>query len=226
MIKFACFCPHAPILIDEDDLSFKNEEIKETVSGIVKLRGCFEEENYDLVLVSSPHPEWGVEIPLRALYKDSGNIGQIFNYQEASKVEIEERGVYPILTSSGSIEDHFEWGRKLYRKIDKKWKVAYIASGDMSHTLKEDGPYGYDEVGVEFDERFLRYLKEKNIEGILSFDNRFLLKAGVCGIWSFGMCLGFLEETGINYQVEILSYQAPFGVGYLVCNFILDEERR
>jgi len=31
--------------------------------------------------------------------------------------------------------------------------------------------------------------------------------------------LGILEESKINWQPEILSYEAPFGVGYLVVNF-------
>jgi hypothetical protein len=33
--------------------------------------------------------------------------------------------------------------------------------------------------------------------------------------------LGILEASGINYQPEILSYEDPFGVGYLVANFKL-----
>jgi len=30
-----------------------------------------------------------------------------------------------------------------------------------------------------------------------------------------------LEESGIDWQPEILSYEGPFGVGYLVANFKL-----
>jgi len=33
--------------------------------------------------------------------------------------------------------------------------------------------------------------------------------------------LGILEAAEINWQAEILSYEGPFGVGYLVANFKL-----
>jgi hypothetical protein len=31
--------------------------------------------------------------------------------------------------------------------------------------------------------------------------------------------LGILEESGLNWKPEILSYEGPFGVGYLVADF-------
>ncbi|GAI58233.1 unnamed protein product, partial [marine sediment metagenome] len=46
-------------------------------------------------------------------------------------------------------------------------------------------------------------------------------EAGECGLRSFCFLLGILEASGIAWQPEILSYQGPFGVGYLVANFKL-----
>jgi len=46
-------------------------------------------------------------------------------------------------------------------------------------------------------------------------------EAGECGLRSFSFLLGILEEAKIDWKAEILSYEAPFGVGYLVANFKL-----
>jgi len=46
-------------------------------------------------------------------------------------------------------------------------------------------------------------------------------EAGECGLRSFCFLLGILEASGISWQPEILSYEGPFGVGYLVANFKL-----
>jgi len=46
-------------------------------------------------------------------------------------------------------------------------------------------------------------------------------EAGECGLRSFCFLLGILEASGISWQPEILSYEGPFGVGYLVVNFKL-----
>jgi len=46
-------------------------------------------------------------------------------------------------------------------------------------------------------------------------------EAGECGLRSFCFLLGILEAGGIDWQPEILSYEGPFGVGYLVANFKL-----
>jgi len=44
-------------------------------------------------------------------------------------------------------------------------------------------------------------------------------EAGECGLRSFSFLLGILEASGALWQPEILSYEGPFGVGYLVVNF-------
>jgi len=90
----------------------------------------------------------------------------------------------------------------------------------MSHCLKEDGPYGLHPDGPEFDKALTEYLKRKDIKNILKLDEMFP-EASECGLRSFCFLLGILEESGINWQPEILSYENPFGVGYLVVNFKL-----
>jgi aromatic ring-opening dioxygenase LigB subunit len=86
----------------------------------------------------------------------------------------------------------------------------------MSHRLKEDGPYGFHPSGPKFDQEFIKYLKNKDTKSILEMDETFLEEAGECGLRSFCSLLGALEELRASWQVDVLSYEGPFGVGYLV----------
>ena len=63
-------------------------------------------------------------------------------------------------------------------------------------------------------------LKEKNIEKILKLDDVYP-EAGECGLRSFCFMLGILENSKTDYQLEILSYEGHFGVGYLTANLKL-----
>ncbi|MFH1401355.1 MAG: hypothetical protein ABIG40_00040, partial [Parcubacteria group bacterium] len=64
----------------------------------------------------------------------------------------------------------------------------------------------------------------KDIEKIFKLDDDYP-EAGECGLRSFCFMLGILEAhsaiSGRAWQVEILSYEGPFGVGYLAANFKL-----
>jgi len=86
--------------------------------------------------------------------------------------------------------------------------------------LKAEGPYGLHLDGPKFDRALIEYLKQKDIENFLKLDEMYP-GAGECGLRSFCFALGILEASGINWQPEILSYEPPFGVGYLVANFQL-----
>jgi len=151
---------------------------------------------------------------------------KIQNYQTPDNAAIDccERSIiYPIITTLASPKQHYEWGRKFYKlKIENcKLKIALVASGDMSHCLKPDGPYGFHEDGPKFDKAFQKYLIKKDIPNLLKLDEMFP-EAGECGLRSFSFLLGILEANSMGsgqvWQPEILSYEGPFGVGYLVVN--------
>ena len=56
-----------------------------------------------------------------------------------------------------------------------------------------------------------------NIKSILDMDDEFIERAGECGLRSIVIMLGALENSKV--KPEILSYEGPFGVGYLVAEF-------
>ncbi len=204
MISFACFSPHPPILLPHIGSPEDRARVKDTISSLEELGKKLKKENPDLIIISSPHPDWGFNVPLYFLAKDFN--GEIERY----------------LMGAGEPEIYFEKGREIYNlKIKNlKQKIALIASGDMSHCLKEDGPYGFHPDGPKYDKGFIELLKKKDIKRICRLDSLYP-RAGECGLRSFCFLLGILEGSGLNWQPEILSYEGPFGVGYLVVNFKL-----
>jgi aromatic ring-opening dioxygenase LigB subunit len=201
-IVFACISPHPPIILPSVGSPEDRTQVKNTILALEKLGNKLKEKNPEKIIISAPHPDWGFNVPLFFLAKDFK--GEIKTY----------------LIGIETPQFYFEEGKKIGRGQTSAKKVALIASGDMSHCLKEDGPYGFHPDGPKFDKELIDALKKKDIEKILKLDEMYP-DAGECGLRSFCFLLGMLEESGIDYQPEILSYEGPFGVGYLVANFKL-----
>lgn len=94
-------------------------------------------------------------------------------------------------------------------------RAAVIGSGDLSHRLKEDGPYGYQEEGPEFDRRIMDVMEKGAFEELLKFPEDFCETAGECGHRSFIIMAGTLDRMAVSSQK--LSYEGTFGVGYGIC---------
>lgn len=101
-------------------------------------------------------------------------------------------------------------------------KVALIASGDMSHRLTPDAPAGFSEQGAVFDRAIIELLQTKNFKGIINIDQGMAEEAGECGLRTIIMMLGATD--GQETEVEVLSYEGPFGVGYMVAEVISQKE--
>lgn len=113
---------------------------------------------------------------------------------------------------------HREIGRALTRVSEKLGRrTVYLASGDLSHVLKEDGPYGYKPEGPRFDAEIVRIFNEGDLEALFTIEPAILADAAECGLRSFQMMAGVLD--GRAYESELYSYEGPFGVGYAVASF-------
>lgn len=95
-------------------------------------------------------------------------------------------------------------------------RVLLVASGDLSHRLLPGAPAGYSPRGRVFDERVKGLLEAMDVEGLLALPEDLAEEAGECGLRSFIMGLGALD--GYKVRGEVLSYEGPFGVGYLVAH--------
>jgi len=114
---------------------------------------------------------------------------------------------------------HFRMGQCVARAVATTGRRAvFVASGDLSHRLKKDGPYGFNAAGPQFDELCTRVFAAGDLAALLNFDKRLCEDAGECGLNSFIMMAGVLD--GLTFSSELLSYEGPWGVGYGVASFI------
>lgn len=96
-------------------------------------------------------------------------------------------------------------------------RVVYVASGDLSHKLAADGPYGYAPDGPVFDEAVCEAFASGDFLRLLTMDPGLCERAAECGLRSFQIMAGALDGTPV--RAELLSYEGPFGVGYGVAAF-------
>lgn len=122
--------------------------------------------------------------------------------------------VLPIAYSGLPRLDHFAFGQ-LIGEVAKNYegRVGIVASGDLSHRLIERPE------GKKFDEKLVEDIKQNDTKSILYYDEDFVELAGECGYRSILILLGILD--GSDIKPEMISYEGPFGVGYLVANYDL-----
>ncbi len=117
-------------------------------------------------------------------------------------------------------EDHYRLGMLISeasRRLDKK--TVFIASGDLSHRLLDEGPYGFTEEGPVFDRQVTEALGRADFAALLQMDPDLCDRAGECGLRTFQVMAGALD--GMAVKSELLSYEGPFGVGYGVAMFFV-----
>ena len=78
-----------------------------------------------------------------------------------------------------SFADHYRAGRYIARAAENLGRSVFIvASGDLSHKLRGDGPYGYSVQGPEYDERIMDVMGKAEFGELLAFSEDFCEKAG------------------------------------------------
>jgi AmmeMemoRadiSam system protein A len=118
---------------------------------------------------------------------------------------------------------HYQFGQAIQKTVERLGrKAVFIASGDLSHKLKEDGPYGYAKEGPEFDQKITEAFAKGDFLQFLTFAPSFCDKAAECGLRSFMIMAGALDRTKVSSC--LYSYEGPFGVGYGVAEFVPEGE--
>lgn len=144
----------------------------------------------------------GVMVPMQYLAK-----GSEFSFK-----------VVPLAYSNLGRAAHFALGQTI-RDVCKKStsRIGILASGDLSHQLLQSPE------AKKFDQTLVNDLKNNKTQEILYYENEFVENAGECGYRSILILQGALD--GENFQPELLSYEGPFGVGYLVLNYRPREDK-
>lgn len=114
-----------------------------------------------------------------------------------------------------SDQDHLRFGACISNAAGRVGRpVAIVASGDLSHRLKPEAPAGYNPAAHLFDEEVVAALNANSPGRIINIDQELRRIAGECGYRSLLVALGATQE--LPSSCEVLNYEAPFGVGYLV----------
>ena len=116
------------------------------------------------------------------------------------------------------LAEHYRLGQLIARTAEETGRRAVIiASGDLSHKLKEYGPYGFAAEGPEYDRRIMEVMGSAEFGGLFDFDEAFCEKAAECGHRSFVIMAGAFD--GLSVKAEAFSHQDVTGVGYGICSF-------
>ena len=128
--------------------------------------------------------------------------------------------VVPIAPCELDAKMHFNVGMAIKHLIlESDKRIAVISAGDMSHALSKTAPGGLHKDGKIFDDTIVTMLKEHNASGILQIQESVIKNAHDTSYRQLCMILGVLE--GMYTTPTVISYEAPFGVGYCVANFVL-----
>jgi len=150
--------------------------------------------------------------PIAESFLDHGALVPLYYMAEAGL----KKPILPIAIAFVSLKDLFSFGKTIRAAAENLGRrVLIIASADMSHKLTTDAPAGFDPIGKKFDEELVRLVSEGDVQGIINFDKELSEKAGQDALWSIAVLLGALDGQN-NIDREVLSYEGPFGVGYMV----------
>ena len=214
--------PHAPLEIDSfvayegprvygDFANFHSPETsvsapvdKELLATITVTAAC---ENYRVSTLPDTNLDHGIAVPLYFLLRN-GWQGKVIALG------------YSFLSN----EDHIRFGRCIKKAADTLGRpVGFIASGDLSHRLAPHAPAGFNPNAHMFDERVVAALRANDPQGIVEIDFNLRKLAGECGFRSMLVAIG--ASTGLPLACDVMSYEAPFGVGYLVAQLIGKSQR-
>jgi AmmeMemoRadiSam system protein A/AmmeMemoRadiSam system protein B len=205
--------PHAPLEIDsfvayggpEVYGDFSNFHAPETGFSVTvdeelleAIKKAAASNNYDVSTLHEQDLDHGTAVPLYFLLQNGW-----------------EGRVVTLGYSFLSNEDHVRFGSCIRSAVDQVGRrVAFIASGDLSHRLKPQAPAGYNPYAHVFDEQVVDALRSNSPQRIVDIDHNLRKLAGECGYRSMLVAIG--ASSDLPLSCEVLNYEAPFGVGYLV----------
>ncbi|WP_240984285.1 AmmeMemoRadiSam system protein A [Acididesulfobacillus acetoxydans] len=244
-LVYSAFVPHPPIVVPEIGRG-QEEICGSTLEAYREVAARVAQAKPETVILVSPHApllEEGISVlvngEVRGSFADFGvpDLSLAFP-NDGRLVESLSRGLPRVLRRQGELDhgalvplyflERAGWRGKVVL-LSMPWreperygaeigrilragteKTALVASGDLSHRLREEGPYGFDPTGPQFDQAIVSGLKG-NPAQIGQIPAETVEQAGECGYRSLRLALA--AQEGMR---EVLSYEGPFGVGYLV----------
>lgn len=129
--------------------------------------------------------------------------------------QIKNLKVVPLYCSEANLEKHRQWGTRIKEAVLKSNKrIGVIASADLSHKLTKNSPAGYNPKAVNSDQKIINFIQNKKIPELTKMDPEYFQETATEGIKSITVLGGIMNK--MEYKPQLLSYEYPFGVGYMV----------
>jgi AmmeMemoRadiSam system protein A/AmmeMemoRadiSam system protein B len=205
--------PHAPLDVDSF-VAYEGPELYGDFSNFrapeTQLRVSLDDELLRAIAKSAAHENFSVVTIMENGLDHGTSVPLYFLLQNGWHGQVVALG-YSFLSN----EDHLRFGACIRRAIDQVGRrVAVIASGDLSHRLRPQAPAGFNPSAYIFDEEVVDALRCNEPERIVEIDPSLRALAGECGYRSILVAIGAGRQLPL--ACEVINYEAPFGVGYLV----------
>ena len=205
--------PHAPLEIDAF-VAYEGPEVTADFSNFNAPEAFFttpvDNQLLDAIRRAAAQLNYGVT-SLRDRDLDHGTAVPLYFLQRSGW----QGRVVALGYSFLSNNDHLRFGSCVRNAVEEVGRrVAFIASGDLSHRLRPQAPAGYNPNAHHFDDQVVAALRSNEPRQIVDIDSNLRKLAGECGSRSMLVAIGACSSLPLS--CEVLSYEAPFGVGYLV----------
>ncbi len=182
----------------ENDISFVNKlkySAMEEDIYIAKVDSIFC-ENYDI----SPYVDYGSLVPLHFVDE---------YYLEKYEVVLITYGLLDLV-------DIYKFGQILRKSIEESMKsTVVIASGDLAHVSTNRGGYRNNIAASIYDVLIQSVLRgDRSVYDFITHPKKEVEKSKACSFRTFVMLFGMFDRK--IFRSTLLSYEHPFGVGYLV----------
>ncbi len=130
-------------------------------------------------------------------------------------LKTDEIRVVPVAISMLGWDEHWLFGTAIGKACEQLvGDTVIIASSNFSHRVTPDAPHGYSGAGVEFDGMVRNAISAGRLRDLLDIDPGLVREASECGFSPLLVLAGAFD--GRSVEGRILSYEHPFGIGYLV----------
>ena len=128
---------------------------------------------------------------------DHGILVPFYYFKEAGLPEIP---ILAISIGNLSVLELYTFGIVIKAAAESLGKrTALVASGDMSHHLKNEGPYDFHPDGPKFDQAIKTGLERIDLAGIINMPEKLRDNAGECGYRSIVIMLGAMDGQKIKF---------------------------
>lgn len=133
--------------------------------------------------------------------------------------------VVPVAISMLGWDEHWLFGTAIAKAAEQiSGETVLVASSNLSHRVTPDAPHGYSGSGAEFDGAVRDAFVNHRLRDLLDIRQDLCREASECGFAPLLVLGGAFDGRAVKGRV--ISYEAPFGIGYLVAEVQLSDDVR